>query len=533
MAGQNEITSQSVPIPYKGLNGGLNSTASPLTLQPNESSKLLNIDFDKFGSAQKRNGYTPINTGDALNSGAQVTGLHWFEKSDGTTKLLYVTCGDKIYTNDLTSTFTDVTGGMTITSGSLCKFQTFLNTVMMCNGVDAPIKSTGGVFTAMTLPTDITIPRWIKTFNAYTFFADSVVGGIRQPSRLNWSTINSIDTWNDADFALISMNDGQRITGLEVLGDRLVIFKDRSIWIGQFTGDVDVPFSFQKTQSHVGCVSGYSISFIDNGLAFLGEDGVYFFDGNQSFKLSNRLNETFWGNNVSKNNLCCSMYQKFKNRYWVSQFKSGRTNAEQVITYDNFNEAFSIYEGMSPSAMVMVYSSGREIPVFGDYSGYVYQCDTGSNDELFTEGVTVQDDNSLDLYDDDDLSITFDGVIPTAIESYYYTRWMDYDDLTNQKGVAQLDLYYKVNDGILTVAYSYDFEDSDTYQLNENMSSSTDVFGIAVFDTSRFAGSGGAHSRFDLTGRGRVVRFGFKNSSLDETFRIDGIGQLVHLETNQ
>ena len=44
--------------------------------------------------------------------------------------------------------------------------------------------------------------------------------------------------------------------------------------------------------------------------------------------------------------------------------------------------------------------------------------------------------------------------------------------------------------------------------------------------------AGGQSVRRDLTGRGRVVRFKFANNTMDEQFRIDGLGTLAHLETN-
>ena len=61
MAG-NLYTTKSIPVGDKVFNGGLNSTSGPLNLQENESSDLQNIDFDKFGSILKRNGYTCLNT---------------------------------------------------------------------------------------------------------------------------------------------------------------------------------------------------------------------------------------------------------------------------------------------------------------------------------------------------------------------------------------------------------------------------------------------------------------------------------------
>ena len=50
-------TSSSVPTSDTALNGGLNSTAGALELKDSESSDLQNVDFDKFGSILKRNGY--------------------------------------------------------------------------------------------------------------------------------------------------------------------------------------------------------------------------------------------------------------------------------------------------------------------------------------------------------------------------------------------------------------------------------------------------------------------------------------------
>ena len=56
MAG-NKYTTSSVPFASVAFTGGLNSTAGPLNLQDNESSDLQNVDFNRFGSIVKRNGY--------------------------------------------------------------------------------------------------------------------------------------------------------------------------------------------------------------------------------------------------------------------------------------------------------------------------------------------------------------------------------------------------------------------------------------------------------------------------------------------
>ncbi len=61
MAGQ-KFTSPSQPISDNNFNSGLNSTSGPLSLKNSESSDLQNIDFNKFGSIVKRNGYSILNS---------------------------------------------------------------------------------------------------------------------------------------------------------------------------------------------------------------------------------------------------------------------------------------------------------------------------------------------------------------------------------------------------------------------------------------------------------------------------------------
>jgi hypothetical protein len=53
------------------------------------------------------------------------------------------------------------------------------------------------------------------------------------------------------------------------------------------------------------------------------------------------------------------------------------------------------------------------------------------------------------------------------------------------------------------------------------------IWGTMIWGGFIWQGTGGAVSRRDLTGRGRVVRFYISNSNFGETFRIDGLGLYV------
>lgn len=506
MAG-GSFTSKSVPVPFKKLNGGLNSTAGPLGLEQNEFSDLLNIDFDKFGSFGKRSGYTALNTS-AFNSGARWTGLAWFELASGT-RYIVGTCGNKLAKMDaLDGTWDDITGALTITAGNLTDFSIFRDNLLGTNGVDVPFLWNGaGNGAVMSVPPSLTKAKSVEVFSSYTFLANVTVGGTDYKSRLYWSALDSITSWDAADFNDVYRDDGQTIVAIKTLADRLVIFKERSIHLAFFTGDADVPFRFQKSNSSVGCIAQFSVQEIDNGLVFLATDGLYFFDGNNSFKISDRISTTIQGYNNVQFAQASSMYQHSKNRYWLALPSASSSTNNSLIIWDSFNNALSLYDNMAPSCMTMVYNSGiDERPYWGDYSGFVYRGDVGTDDYPLN--------------------------VQTAIDAYAYTRWIDFDDLCDQKGIPNIYIYYALNSGILSLSYAYDFNNGDQYTLTFSMSTSTAVYGSATYGMSTYASTGGAVKRQDLTGRGRTVRFKFANSNLSETFRIDGFGTFAHLQTN-
>lgn len=495
--------------------GGFNSTSGPFGLTDAESSSLSNIDFDKFGSVFKRNGYTAANTV-ALNSSAQITSLHFYELSSGT-KYLVTTAGNKGFywsSGSISGAPTDITGAITITAGALVDTTTFRDTALFTNGTDAPFQWTGtGNMAAMTVPATLTKARFVKTFQAYTFLANVTVGGTAYASRIYYSNINTVGTWTASDFVDVSRDDGQTITGLRALGDRLVIFKDRSIWIAQFTGDADVPFQFSPTNSAVGCISNFSVQEIDNGLVFLSWDGLYYFDGFNAYKISDRLNSTF-KNDITLSSLqyAVSCYQHEKNRYWLALKSAGGANNDLVLTWTRSDtttgttDAFSFYRGMAVSALTMTYPDGAtETPYFGDYAGFVYKGDTGTDDYPLN--------------------------VQTAVTAYYYTNWIPFDDICDQKAANAVYIYYQYNTGTLSFVYTYDFDSNDTNTQSFSTSAGGAIWDTSLWDSAVWAGGGGAVTRRDIDGRGRVIRFGFKNSAIGETFQIDGVGVNVYLET--
>jgi hypothetical protein len=592
MAGST-YTSKSIPLGTKSFSGGLNSTSGELGVQDNESSDLSNIDFNKFGSILKRNGYLNVNTTATGAYGSD--GLYWYEYfSSGLLKQVAVNVSNAVIyaMHDADGTYHDITGSLTSTPGTYHDFTTWLNRMYGTNGVDRPwtwngtgnasvltaltansytfivtgvttapvagetytnntitytvvasyissgsgtIVATGSgspetagnlthtsggtgdatiAFSAFTINANIANAKYISQFSNYLFLANVTVGSTYYPTRIYYSALKDDTQWSAANYLEVSKDDGQEITGIRVLSDRLVVYKTRSIYTVFYTGDVDIPFILPgggKANSPVGCVAPFSIQEVDNGHVFLALDGLYFFDSSNSYKLSYRLDTTFAGLNQGGFNRVRSLVQKIKNRYWlaVSNGSSGTNN--MVIVWDFYNNAFSLYNGINASAMRTIYlTSSEERPHFVDYAGWLYRADYGTDDYVGSTGTTVT---------------------KTAIDAYYYTNWKSFDDLCDQKGVAHVYIYYQLNTATLSFSYSYNFAGTDEYTSGIDTTGTVIRWEAFNWGEGNWSYRGGSVSRRDLTGRGRVVRFKFANREVGQTFRIDGFGALTHLET--
>ena len=115
--------------------GGLNDKLSPVVIKDNEASDLQNVEFSQGGAIQKRKGFASDNLV-VLNG--SVTGLFQYKQNDGT-KFFISTIGDKIYKeDDLDGVKDDITGGVTISSGSnyLFTFTTANNKLLATNSLN-------------------------------------------------------------------------------------------------------------------------------------------------------------------------------------------------------------------------------------------------------------------------------------------------------------------------------------------------------------------------------------------------------------
>jgi hypothetical protein len=103
--------------------------------------------------------------------------------------------------------------------------------------------------------------------------------------------------------------------------------------------------------------------------------------------------------------------------------------------------------------------------------------------------------------------------------------------MVSKKANPQIAIYYQYASSNLDLSYSYNYNQSDQYLQSISLASGGGVWPI-IWGTTVWGSSSGAVWKRHLTGRGEVVRFGFKNNILAEGFTVNGFGVFAHAETN-
>jgi len=251
-------------------------------------------------------------------------------------------------------------------------------------------------------------------------------------------------------------DDNSPITGLAVLQDQLVIFKEDQIW--NMTGDDAVDFRLWKSQATVGCIAPKTIVNMRGTLLFVGRNeggpGVYSYDGTYVDCLSLSIEPTLIENVKDLGNIAIQSIQpcavQHRGSYLLAYQKTG-SNDHELAMLDT-----------RPPRPRWLFFDGIEASVFipfngpGDAGELYYGSAAEARVLRFNVGLT-----------------DFDATTPTAIEMEIETGWMDLGLPYHIKQINWIDIYGREGDqpemgesnpgnSVITIERLYDFEFAGT-----------------------------------------------------------------------
>jgi len=377
---------------------GLNDLVSPSLIDDRELSDLMNVEYDEGGVLRKRYGYTPY--GAALTA---AKGLGTYN-TESTAYMTTIDSGTLKYNTG--AGWTSSTGA-SFTAGQETSFTQARLKLFIWNGVDggAYFDSTNAVTRPGTMPK--------AKFSVYYQSYHICAGVTGQPNRLYVSNASDAtdftvatggtqpqpDSTTDAENGItnvpgatvfagtpsvaearvfdIRKNDGDKITGLAIFQDVLIIFKERSIY--QLTFDSGGLGTVTPITYATGCVSHKTIKAVENDVNFLSREGERIL-GNQpqfftairtsvlSIKITNAMNSI----NKQYYSLCNSVY--FDNKY-ITCVPTTSSSITRAIVLDRRFSAYTIWKNFNAQDMVRyIDSTNTENLYFLDTAGTrVYQ----------------------------------------------------------------------------------------------------------------------------------------------------------------
>lgn len=269
--------------------GTLNTTSSPQRLPEGHSPNNQNVWMDeKPGSVVTANGYEKLGE---IPSGLPPTFMiDFFRTSDGSHSVV-VSDGQNVYKTTNYVNFT------TITTGLSQFFQlrgiVIRDKLWLTNGVD-PVMTYDGT-TLTTLDGSGGTPNVpMAKYIAYHDERVWLYGISGDPSSLRFSALtdtsgteiapDSANAWPTDNEIQISEGDADIGTGLFLYRGYLYAAKSFSVW--RIVGYDEYTYTRIKTRSSTGTRFQESVQILDNLVHFIGVDGLYTFNGEESERIS-------------------------------------------------------------------------------------------------------------------------------------------------------------------------------------------------------------------------------------------------------
>ena len=126
---------------------------------------------------------------------------------------------------------------------------------------------------------------------------------VHQPDRLMYSEINKFDTILPTNFIDIGVNDGEEFVKLEAFADRLLAFKNRTLYIINIGGGSDTQWFLESSHQNMGVEFHAAVTKTAFGVCWVNKNGLYIYDGSKITNLQTKILESEWEDFVNSNTM--------------------------------------------------------------------------------------------------------------------------------------------------------------------------------------------------------------------------------------
>jgi len=166
--------------------------------------------------------------------------------------------------------------------------------------------------------------------------------------RVYYSPVNRFATFPDTYFLDIGISDGDSFTALHSLGNRLLAFKQKKLYIINVSSTSDAGWFLEAEYDGMGCRQQESVCKTPFGVCWANDDGVYVFSGSSApIELTLSLDDATWRTNQLSKNPAIGYNNKYK-QLNVVQDAAADTD---VFVYDFSTKGWTLTKSIGSSGI--------------------------------------------------------------------------------------------------------------------------------------------------------------------------------------
>ena len=314
---------------------------------------------------------------------------------------------------------------------------------------------------------------------------------------VRWSVAYDTNIWPRRFEQEIRDPFGNSITGMEVLGDRIVVFTPTSIFSSPYADQAGM-LNFQIESTGIGFSSGRAVSkiYINGAPALIGPtaDGVRIYSPGSAnpIPVIDSWSQVLPGGvNQGLLSKCVGAASKFQLRYYIAVPRAGLTTLDTILVFDLVTKAWWVwrYPSEGISSISRDYDeTGNERMLFGGRDGMV----SIMAEQLYDQGSTI---SGADL-----VSINWQATSP-IIDFRGTTTAPVAVMLRGEEGVTPFNFTTYINSRV---------SEDDTASVTLNDGSAQ--YSTGTYGTSTYADGGDIFTKINLSTGTRCTSFQFKLS---------------------
>lgn len=216
---------------------------------------------------------------------------------------------------------------------------------------------------------DTNTPKYIDVNQNSMFMA----GFSNSPSNVWFSDIGLPETIQPENFFEVRTNDGDRVYAIKAFNNTLIVLKQNSFH--KVIGDSPDNFELIELSGEYGCISNNTVIEYQEKLVWLDQKGIVQYNGASWSVISTQVEDIFRRMNLTAaKEKACAIHHLYRNQVWFGIPIDGSTENNITVVYDYLVDAWTFFDGFSPSSFAYVKAELTRPTVWrGDYSGMIYQ----------------------------------------------------------------------------------------------------------------------------------------------------------------